>query len=140
MTYVDFNIVLPERVLLIGQAKMIIVPGGEGDFGVLPGHIPLIAALRPGVTSIYGDSEKPQRFFLTGGFAEVGMSLCRILADDAMLLESLDPEIIQREADQSRSVIEAAASDLELKEGELALAIARAKKIAHDYYGCRDSR
>ena len=50
---VAFELVSPERLVVSMPVDMVVVPGGEGDFGVLPGHAPLIASVRPGVIEIY---------------------------------------------------------------------------------------
>ena len=61
---------MPER-LLATEADMVVVPGSEGDFGVLHGHAPLISTVRPGVLGVFQGNKAEQRFFVAGGFAEV---------------------------------------------------------------------
>lgn len=71
MAKVSFRLVMPERELLATEADMVVVPGSEGDFGVLPGHAPLVSTVRPGVLEVYQGSKVQQRFLVAGGFAEV---------------------------------------------------------------------
>ena len=62
MAKVSFRLVMPERELLATEADMVVVPGSEGDFGVLPGHAPLISTVRPGVIEVFQGSKAEQRF------------------------------------------------------------------------------
>ena len=67
----SFELVSPEKLLFSEDVEMVVVPGAEGDFGVLVGHAPLISALRPGVIGTYTGSTVDKRIFVAGGFAEV---------------------------------------------------------------------
>ena len=67
---VEFELVSPERLLVAQPVDMVVVPGGDGDFGVLPGHAPLISTVRPGVIEIYEGNAVSDRIFVAGGFAE----------------------------------------------------------------------
>ncbi len=86
-----FELVSPERKLISGPAKMVMIPGEEGDFGVLPGHASLVASIRPGVVEItMVDSDSVQRIFIAGGFADVSPTNCTILAEEAVNLNDLN--------------------------------------------------
>ena len=88
---IAFDIVSPERLLLSDEADMVTVPGSEGDFGVLAGHMPLISTLRPGVIDIRGGSESGDlRFFVLGGFAEANPRKLTVLAEEAVPITSVD--------------------------------------------------
>ena len=67
---VQFELVSPERLVLSSEVSMVVVPGAEGDFGVLPGHSPMISNVRSGVISIYNDRAIEARIFVDGGFAD----------------------------------------------------------------------
>ena len=84
-----FELVSPERLLLSTQVDMVVVPGTEGEFGVLAGHAPLVSTLRPGVISVY-DEKNIQRIFVRGGFAEVTAAGLTVLAEEAVDLADLD--------------------------------------------------
>jgi len=88
----QFELVSPEKLLLSEAVAMVVVPGGEGNFGVLPGHSLLIATVRPGVIDVYADeqTEISERIFVSGGFAEVTPERCTVLADEALPLSALD--------------------------------------------------
>jgi F-type H+-transporting ATPase subunit epsilon len=86
----QFELVSPERLLLSEQVEMVVVPGTEGNFGVLPGHAPLISTIRPGTVDIYEARTITERIFVVGGIAEVTPERCTVLADEAMAPDSLD--------------------------------------------------
>ena len=88
---VQFELVTPERLMLSTEVEMVVVPGTEGNFGVLPGHSPLISTIRPGMIDIY--QTRPtisERIFVVGGIAEVTPERCTVLAEEAMAPGSLD--------------------------------------------------
>src|SRR5579859_3116190 len=87
---IGFELVSPERLLLSEDVEMVVVPGGEGDFGVLPGHALFISTVRPGVIDVYEGNRVSERIFVSGGFAEVTPERCTVLADEAMPRSSLD--------------------------------------------------
>jgi F-type H+-transporting ATPase subunit epsilon len=78
-----FSLVSPERSLRSGEVAMVVVPGTEGDFGVLAGHAPFMSAIRAGAIEVYPDSmsDTPERIHITGGFAEVNEAGLTVLAD-----------------------------------------------------------
>ena len=94
---VQFELVTPERLLLSQEVDMVVVPGTEGDFGVLPGHAPLISTIRPGTIDVYEGRAVIQRIFIVGGLAEVTPRGCTVLADAAMPPESLSRTEIEAE-------------------------------------------
>lgn len=94
----QFELVSPERLLLTQQVEMVVVPGGEGNFGVLPGHSLLISTVRPGLIEIYEGGKVKERIFVAGGFAEVTPQRCTVLADEALPLPQLDRVVLEQEA------------------------------------------
>src|SRR5437588_10530201 len=105
---VQFELVSPEKLLLSEAVDMVVVPGGEGNFGVLPGHSLLISTVRPGVIDVYEGTVVAERIFVAGGFAEVTPERCTVLADEAMPLSSLD----RGQIDQSLKATEAEIASL----------------------------
>jgi F-type H+-transporting ATPase subunit epsilon len=87
---IKFELVSPEKIVLATTAEMVVVPGAEGDFAVLAGHVPMISALRPGAVEIYQGNTVVDRLFVPGGFAEVSLDRLTVLADEAVSLASLD--------------------------------------------------
>lgn len=87
----SFELVSPERKLMSGPARMVVVPGDEGDFGVLPQHSALVSGIRPGVLTVYGnDGTEPLRIFVAGGFADVSPENLTVLAEEAVKVADLD--------------------------------------------------
>ena len=89
---VAFQLVAPERLLVATEVDMVVVPGAEGDFGVLPLHSPFMSVLRPGVIETYEGNQVIGRIFVGGGFAEVNERGCTVLAEEAMPVEEIDVE------------------------------------------------
>jgi len=96
----QFELVSPEKMVLSKSAVMVTVPGGEGDFGVLAGHAPVITAVRPGVIEVYAENDNTitDRVFVAGGFAEVTDKRCTVLAERAQDVASLDRVKLEDEA------------------------------------------
>lgn len=99
-----FDLVSPERSLRSGEVAMVVVPGTEGDFGVLAGHAPFMSTIRPGAIHVYPDSmDGPfDRIFIDGGFAEVNESGLTILAEGATPVGEIDPEAVARDLADAR--------------------------------------
>ncbi len=85
-----FELVAPERLLASERVDMVVVPGVEGDFGVLPRHAPVLSVLRPGVVDLYQGNDVTTRIFVAGGFAEVNEEGCTVLAEEALPLPEID--------------------------------------------------
>jgi F-type H+-transporting ATPase subunit epsilon len=94
---VNFELVSPERILVSEPVDMVVVPGSEGNFGVLPGHAPLISSVRPGVIDVYEGNSIAERIFIAGGFAEVTPERCTVLADAAINVAELDRAAVEQE-------------------------------------------
>src|SRR5438094_8188075 len=96
---VQFELVTPERLILSTEVEMVVVPGTEGNFGVLPGHSPLISTLRPGTVDIYDQNRTTitERIFVASGIAEVTPDRVTVLADEAMAPDALDRAALDRE-------------------------------------------
>lgn len=137
MAKVSFRLVMPERELLATEADMVVVPGSEGDFGVLPGHAPLISTVRPGVLEIFQGNKVDQRFLVAGGFAEVTPERCTVLADEALPFEQVTSEqLAERERAAERDLMDAA-TDAEKATAEKSLLVARDLRRAQAYYAGR---
>jgi F-type H+-transporting ATPase subunit epsilon len=109
-----FELVTPERMALSEDVAQVVVPGVEGEFTVLPGHAPVISALRPGVIEVaLPEAGGKTRIFVKGGFAEVDADHLTVLAERAIPVEVLD-----------------AAGELETAEAELAAAGDDASRLA----------
>ena len=87
---VSLEIVSPERLLVSQSVDMVVIPGSEGDIGVLPEHSPMITLLRGGEVILYEGDRATARYFVTGGFAEITGERVTVLADTAELSSTLD--------------------------------------------------
>jgi len=137
MAKVAFRLVMPERELLSTEADMVVVPGSEGDFGVLHGHAPLISTVRPGVLEVFQGNKAEQRFLVVGGFAEVTPERCTVLADEAMPFESATPELLADREKRAEEELSDASTDAEKATATKALAVARDLRRAQAYYASR---
>ncbi len=124
---VSFELVTPERLLLSQEADMVVVPGGAGDFGVLPRHAPLISTVRPGTIRLHDGGGEPAAIFVAGGFAEVTPERCTVLAEEAVPLAEFDRAEVERELREARE--DAADTDDERRRAaaERRAAVAEAK-------------
>lgn len=125
-----FDLVSPEKLLLSEDVEMVVVPGAEGDFGVLIGHAPLISALRPGVIDTYTGTTVEKRIFVAGGFAEVTGERCTVLAEEAMPVEDIDLAEAEARIASAREALGEADNDLARGQAEMALAIGEAMAAA----------
>lgn len=87
---IKFELVSPERLLLDQNVDMVVVPGSEGQFGVLAGHTPMISAVKPGVIDVHDGGQITARIFVSGGFAEVVPERVTVLAEDAQPVGEID--------------------------------------------------
>jgi len=96
MATISFDLVSPEKLLFNDEVGMIIVPGKDGDIGVLPGHSKVLSSLRPGRIMIYGeDKNLLKSFFVTGGFVEINPEKCVVLGEGVIEMSALDKSSIE---------------------------------------------
>lgn len=115
-----FELVSPEKLLRSGEVYMVVVPGTEGDFGVLPGHAPLVSTIRPGAIQVFptGMNDVPERIFIDGGFAEVGPQGLTILAESATPVGDLDVEANAAALLDAREALRGATGEAEIVAAE----------------------
>ena len=120
---VEFELVTPERLLVSRGVGMVVVPGEDGDFGVLPRHTPMISNIRPGVLGLYEGGELTESIFVAGGFAEVTAARCTVLAGQAMAVEDLDRGAAEQKLKDAREDLENARDDPARREAEKQIAV-----------------
>jgi F-type H+-transporting ATPase subunit epsilon len=124
----NFELVSPERKLISGAAKLVVIPGEEGDFGVLPGHSALVATIRPGVVEItMADGSATQRIFIAGGFADVSPGNCTVLAEEAVNVNDLNQADLEQTIRNLTEDLTLAKDDIEKARISRKLTLARAK-------------
>lgn len=104
---VHLELVSPEKLLSSAKVAMVVIPGREGDFAVMPGHAPVISTMRPGVLEIYEEAEAtPDRVFIRGGFADIARDRLTVLAEEAVRLEELDKDALNQRIENLKEDVE----------------------------------
>jgi F-type H+-transporting ATPase subunit epsilon len=120
------ELVSPERLLISEDVEMVIVPGVEGVFGVLPLHAPTLSTLRAGFVDVYKGGAIADRFFVSGGFAEVTPASCTVLVDEAVPHDTLTAAYAAERLAHARSMAESAVTDDQRRKAAQAVAAAEA--------------
>ena len=129
MTTISFDLVSPENLIFNDEVGMIIVPGKDGDFGVLPGHSKVMSSLRPGRVMVYGeDKNLLKSFFVSGGFAEVNPEKCIVLAESVDEIHSLEKSAIEKEIQDLES------QDTETAKEQLSIVKAKLESLSTSFY------
>ena len=129
MATIPFDLVSPENLIFNDEVGMIIVPGKDGDFGVLPGHSKVMSSLRPGRVMVYGeDKNLLKAFFVSGGFAEVNPEKCIVLAESVDELHSLEKSAIEKEIQDLES------QDSENAKEQLSIVKAKLESLSSSFY------
>ena len=103
-----FELVSPERLLVSDDVEQVLVPGAEGDMTVLAYHAPVLTTLRPGLLDIGFPGGEHRRYFIRGGFAEIGPTGLTVLAETAIDLVELDAgQLAQAVQDAEEDVADA---------------------------------
>lgn len=92
----NLEIVSPEKLVTAKSVDMIVISGTEGDFGVLPGHAPVVSSIRPGLLEIH-ENNNVEKFFVTGGFVEVLENKVSILANEISKIDEIDIVVVENE-------------------------------------------
>lgn len=129
---VSFELVSPARLLLSEDVDMVVIPGAEGDFGVLPEHAPLVSSIRPGVINVYDGNDISQRIFVAGGFAEVTPEGCTVLAEEAVAVGDIDRAAVESDLGNLRDDLSDAKDEAEAGAIARRIAVAEAKIAAAD--------
>ncbi len=123
---IAFELVSPERLLLSQDVEMVVVPGEEGDFGVLTRHSPMISTLRPGVIQVHEGTAVTDSIFVAGGFAEVTPARCTVLAEEAVAVGDIDRTATEQRLSDARDDLLDAKSDAEKAAAARQIAVAEA--------------
>ncbi|UTW51342.1 ATP synthase F1 subunit epsilon [bacterium SCSIO 12827] len=128
---IQFDLVSPTKLVASQAVDMVVVPGGEGDLGVLPGHSLLIGTVRPGVIDIHEGGKVTNSIFVAGGFVEVNPETCTVLVEEATAVADIDKAAAsQRLQDAQKALADAddarakSAAESEVKVAEAMIAAA----------------
>ena len=122
MATFQLEFVSPEKLLLSRPVEMAVIPAAEGEMGVLPGHAPMIVALRGGVITVTEDGQVSERLFVAGGFAEVTPARVTILADEATPVAQLSKADAERRIAECEKAYDEAAAEATPEKREAAMA------------------
>lgn len=106
-----FELVSPERLLFSGEVAEVDIPGTEGDMGILPGHAPVLSTLRPGVVTVTKEGGAKERIFVRGGFAEVNPQGLTVLAEVAVPVAELHPDLLAQQVKDAEEDVADAQDD-----------------------------
>jgi len=104
---IELEIVTPAKLLFSGEADMVVVPGGEGDFGMLAGHAPMLSTVRAGTIDVYEGDKVIAQVFVEGGFAEVTDERCTVLVEKAMMVADIDKAAAEQRLKDARAAQDA---------------------------------
>ena len=127
---VSFELATPEALVASVAVDMVVVPGAEGDFGVLPGHAPFISTVRAGVIDVYDGDKIDQRIFVADGFAEVNERGCTVLSSEAYPVDALDRGEVEERLKAAQDELADADNDDERIKAEAEIAVCEAMLVA----------
>ena len=129
MAKISFDLVSPENLIFNDDVGMIIIPGKDGDLGVLPGHSKVMSSLRPGRVMVYvEDKNLLKSFFVSGGFAEINPEKCIVLAESVDEINNLDKNKIEKEIQALQN------QDTEDSKQQLIIANAKVDALNSSFY------
>ena len=129
MITISLDLVSPVQLLFNDEVGMIIVPGKDGDIGVLPGHSKVLSSLRLGRVMVYGeDKNLLKSFFVTGGFVEINPEKCIVLAEGVDEMHNLEKSNVEKE------VQELEGQDTNEAKAQLFIAKAKIDALNSSYY------
>ena len=100
---IELEIVTPEKILFSESANMVVVPGDEGDFGVMAGHAPMLSQVRAGTIDVYEGDKVSTQIFIEGGIAEVTAERCTVLAEEAIMVVDIDKSAAEERLQRARA-------------------------------------
>lgn len=127
---IQFELVSPAKLLVSSKVDMVVVPGGEGDFGALALHAPMITTVRPGVIDIHDGGKVSSSIFVAGGFAEVNEERITVLAEEAIPVGELSAEVAAARKKAAKEALDDAKNERDRAHAERLVAVAEAMAAA----------
>ncbi len=124
-----FALVSPERELFNGEVDHVVVPGSEGEFGVLPNHAPVMSVIKPGALRVINEGAE-RRIFVNGGFADVTPDGLTVLAEEAIDVTDIDAAALEQQLKDAQEDLRDANSDDKREAAQRALSRLDAMKAA----------
>ena len=103
----NYKLVTPEKIYLEGDAQMVVLPGAEGDLGVLPNHSNIITSLRPGIIKVT-NSDQTQSLFVEEGFIKFSNNELLVIAVGLNEEAALNDDFINDKIENYSSALDAA--------------------------------
>ncbi|MBL8544191.1 MAG: F0F1 ATP synthase subunit epsilon [Hyphomonadaceae bacterium] len=125
----NFALVSPERELFHGDVDSVVVPGSEGEFGVLPNHAPVMSVIKPGALRVLNEGGE-RRIFVNGGFADVTPEGLTVLAEEAIDIADLDAAAVEAQLKEAQEDLRDANTDAKREAAERAVARLEALRVA----------
>jgi F-type H+-transporting ATPase subunit epsilon len=110
---IELEIVTPKGRALAATVDEVTAPSAQGEFGVLPGHLPMVAALRPGIVS-YKQGSEMKKVAVGAGFAEAGQNKLLILSDEYAERQNIDPVVVRKDLTELQPKLEKVLSAMEM--------------------------
>jgi F-type H+-transporting ATPase subunit epsilon len=107
----NFELVSPERLLLSGSVREVVIPATEGEMTVMANHAPTMTTIKPGVLTVKFADGKTDRYVVFGGFADILPTGCTLLAESAIHVDEFNKEDIDRRIEAARAELASASSD-----------------------------
>ena len=128
MASLNFQLVSPESVLYDGAVSMVLLPGAQGEMGVLPDHAPMVVALNAGIITVFANSDEiDERIFVAGGFANINEDGCTVMADEGINVKDIHPDELEAYVADMYKQIDVELDQEERENIEKNVVIARAK-------------
>ena len=106
-----FELVSPEKLVMSKNVSMVVVPGAEGLFGVLPRHTSMLSTLAPGVVNVYEGDNVTDSLFVVNGFAEVTEERCTVLAEEVIPVDNIDTDKYEKQIEALKDEASRSESD-----------------------------
>ncbi len=124
------DIVSAEAEIFSGDAKMVIVPGEQGDLGIAPRHAPLLTRLRPGQVRVIRPDGEEEFYYISGGMLEIQPHLVSVLSDTAQRAGDLDEAAAVKAKEEAEKALADRSAGMEVAQAQAQLAQAMAQLAA----------
>tara|TARA_B100000424_G_scaffold268640_1_gene263829 strand:- start:3373 stop:3759 length:387 start_codon:yes stop_codon:yes gene_type:complete len=96
---INFDFVSPEASIVSSEVDMVLIPGVDGDAGILPDHSPFMTTLRQGIVEVTFEQGNVKKYLVEGGFADITQDKMTILAETSLNLSDSDSKVLKSEID-----------------------------------------
>ncbi|MGY6587687.1 MAG: F0F1 ATP synthase subunit epsilon [Wenzhouxiangella sp.] len=124
------DIVSAEAEIFSGDAKMVIVPGEQGDLGIAPRHAPLLTRLRPGQVRVIRPDGEEEFYYISGGMLEIQPHVVSVLSDTAQRAGDLDEAAAVKAKEEAEKALADRSAGMEVAQAQAQLAQAMAQLAA----------